>query len=188
MSYVCKLLIFRLRPSDQSSFQMMRDGQRILRELRAAREKDNNDDIWLDAQEDNIRKWIGVIKAPESTPYAGYYFEIDIIIPEGYPIEPPKAKFITPIFHPNVHFKTGKICLDILKNEWTPAWGIQSLCTAIRLLLSEPVAESPLNTLAGNLLRFHDVVGYRSMALLYAKKFAKTENVLMAKAKAQRKT
>lgn len=156
----------------------MRDAQRILKELRKAK-RDNNDEIWLETKEDNIRNWVAVIKAPEGTPYEGHYFKIDIIIPDGYPIDPPIAKFITPIFHPNVHFKKGDICLDILKNEWTPAWGIQTLCTAVQLLMGEPAPDSPLNTLAGNLLRLGDKVGYQSMGSMYARKFAPTKNVLM---------
>jgi peroxin-4 len=156
---------------------MLRDAQRILRELRKAK-NDNNDDLWLKTKEDNIRNWIGVLKAPADSPFAGHYYHISIHIPDGYPIDAPKAKFITPIFHPNVHFKKGKICLDILKTEWTPAWSIQSLCTAVALLLSHPAPDSPLNVLAGNLLRIGDVVGYRSMASMYADKFAPTKNEL----------
>lgn len=165
---------------------MMRDAQRILRELRKA-QSENNDEIWLKSKEDNIRSWIGFIKAPEDTPFYGHYFEVEIEIPNGYPIDPPKAKFITPIFHPNVHFKKGKICLDILKSKWTPAWGIQTLAIAIRSLMTEPVADSPLNTLAGNLIKVNDLVGYRSMAAMYAKKFAPTKNLLREQAEAAKK-
>jgi peroxin-4 len=164
---------------------MLRDAQRILKELRTAK-TDNNEELWLETQEDNIRNWVGVLKAPDGTPYSGHYFHISITIPDGYPIDPPTAKFTTPVFHPNVHFKEGRICLDILKTEWTPAWSIQSLCTAVVLLLSDPAPESPLNTLAGNLLRVGDVVGYKSMAQMYAEKFAPTTNEFYDRARAAR--
>ena len=153
----------------------MRYAQRILHELKNAR-KDNNDEIFLKAQEDNYRIWHGMIKAPDNTPFEGHYYEIGIELPDAYPIEPPKAHFVTPIFHPNIKFKNGEICLDILKTEWTPAWSIQSMCNAIRILMSQPVADSPLNTLAGNLLRINDNVGYWSMASMYARKFAPVKN------------
>ena len=52
--------------------------------------------------------------APDSA-YSEGHFELDIQIPEEYPISPPKVKFLSKVFHPNVHFKTGEICLDILK-------------------------------------------------------------------------
>lgn len=48
-------------------------------------------------------------------------------VPENYPHVPPKATFTTKVFHPNVHFKTGEICLDILKQNWSPAWTLQSV-------------------------------------------------------------
>jgi len=45
-----------------------------------------------------------------------------------------------------VLFKTGEICLDILKPDaWTPAWTLQSVCRAVTALLSHPEADSPLN-------------------------------------------
>ena len=155
----------------------MRDAQRILRELSKLR-SENSDELWLKSEEDDIRHWIGMIKGPDDTPFKGHYFLIDIRLTEGYPIEPPVAKFITKIFHPNIKFTDGTICLDILKTEWTPAWGISSLCTAIEVLLSQPVPDSPLNTLAGNLLRANDTVGYNSMASMYADLYAPTKNTL----------
>ncbi|EAX97996.1 Ubiquitin-conjugating enzyme family protein [Trichomonas vaginalis G3] len=155
----------------------MRDAQRILKELRQQK-KDNSDEIWLESEEEDIRHWYGMIKAPEDTAFAGHYFKLDIVLKDGYPIEPPQAKFITKIFHPNISFKDGTICLDILKTEWTPAWTINSLCTAIRLLLSHPEPDSPLNTLAGNLLRYNDQIGYDSMAKFYADTYAPIKNTM----------
>ena len=42
-----------------------------------------------------------------------------------YPVAPPTITFATKVFHPNVNFETGEICLDILKREWTPAWNLE---------------------------------------------------------------
>ena len=162
----------------------MRDAHRILRELRDAK-KSNNDEIWLKTSEDNIRNWLGMIKGPNDTPFEGFYFEIEITIPDNYPIEAPIAKFRTPIFHPNVKFQDGQICLNILKDEWTPVWGVQTMCSAIQQLLSDPAPNSPLNTLAGNLLRYNDNVGYRSMVRMYARKFASTVNTFRLEAESQ---
>lgn len=80
---------------------------------------------------------------------------------------PPTVRYHTKIFHPNVHFKTGEICLDILKTSWSPAWTLQSVCQAVLALMSAPAAESPLNCDAGNLLRAGDTRGYNSLARMY---------------------
>uniref|UniRef100_A0A7S4I543 UBC core domain-containing protein n=1 Tax=Odontella aurita TaxID=265563 RepID=A0A7S4I543_9STRA len=57
------------------------------------------------------RHLIGKIKGPQGTPYEGGVFEIDIQIPKQYPFEPPKMKFNTKIWHPNISSQTGAICL-----------------------------------------------------------------------------
>ena len=45
-------------------------------------------------------------------------FFVEIGIPPGYPFVPPKMRFLTQIWHPNVSSQTGAICLDILKDAW----------------------------------------------------------------------
>jgi peroxin-4 len=84
-----------------------------------------------------------------------------------YPISPPTVIFVTPIFHPNVDFKTGEICLDVLKSDWSPAWGIGTVCRAIVALMDAPNADSPLNCDAGNLLRSGDLLGFQTLARMY---------------------
>ena len=77
------------------------------------------------------------------------------------------APIITQVFHPNVHFRTGDICLDILKKEWSPAWGLQAACRAVLALLSAPDAESPLNCDAGNMIRLGDDIAFQTTARMY---------------------
>ena len=67
--------------------------------------------------EGNLRHLKGTIKGPEGTCYEGGVFEIDIQIPKQYPFEPPKMKFITKIWHPNISSQTGAICLVRLQDE-----------------------------------------------------------------------
>jgi ubiquitin-protein ligase len=68
---------------------------------------------------DDLFHWQAWIQGPPETPYAGAYFLLDIVVHPQYPLYPPSVKFVTRIFHPNVHFKTGEICLDLLKTEWS---------------------------------------------------------------------
>lgn len=60
---------------------------------------------------DNPRILVGTIKGPEGTAYEGGVFSIKITIPKQYPFEPPKMKFDTKIWHPNISSQTGAICL-----------------------------------------------------------------------------
>uniref|UniRef100_A0A6I8RVQ5 Ubiquitin-conjugating enzyme E2 T n=1 Tax=Xenopus tropicalis TaxID=8364 RepID=A0A6I8RVQ5_XENTR len=81
------------------------------------------------------------------SPYEGGIFNLEIIVPERYPFEPPKIRFLTPIYHPNID-SAGRICLDILKlppkGAWRPALNISTVLTSIQLLMSEPNPDDPL--------------------------------------------
>ncbi|OEL36395.1 Protein PEROXIN-4, partial [Dichanthelium oligosanthes] len=124
---------------------------RLFKELKEVqREKSADPDIQLICDDSNIFKWTALIKGPSETPYEGGVFQLAFAIPEQYPLLPPQVRFLTKIFHPNVHFKTGEICLDILKNAWSPAWTLQSVCRAIIALMAHPEPDSPLNCDSGS--------------------------------------
>ncbi|XP_043818569.1 ubiquitin-conjugating enzyme E2 T isoform X2 [Dromiciops gliroides] len=65
----------------------------------------------------------------------------------GYPFEPPKIRFLTPIYHPNID-SAGRICLDVLKlppkGAWRPSLNISTVLTSIQLLMAEPNPDDPL--------------------------------------------
>ncbi|XP_009068751.1 PREDICTED: ubiquitin-conjugating enzyme E2 T, partial [Acanthisitta chloris] len=81
------------------------------------------------------------------TPYEKGVFNLEIIVPERYPFEPPKIRFLTPIYHPNID-SAGRICLDVLKlppkGAWRPSLNISTLLTSIQLLMAEPNPDDPL--------------------------------------------
>ncbi|KAL6758923.1 ubiquitin-conjugating enzyme/RWD-like protein [Haematococcus lacustris] len=142
--------------------------QRLLKEYKeASKQKTLETGITLIPNESNLFSWRALLKGPEATPFASGVFELVLNVPEQYPLVPPAVRFRTRVFHPNVHFKTGEICLDILKTAWSPAWTLHSVCQAVLALLSAPAADSPLNCDAGNLLRSGDVMGYNSLARMY---------------------
>jgi peroxin-4 len=104
------------------------------------------DEIQLQLREEkSIYKWQAFLRGPPDTPYSEGIFLIYIDVPNDYPISPPKCKFITKVFHPNIHFDTGEICFELLKDKWSPAWTLESVCRAILDLLTTPNADSPLN-------------------------------------------
>lgn len=85
-------------------------------------------------------------------------------IPPTYPLTPPTITFNTPITHPNIHAKTGEICLDLLKTSWSPAYTISSTLDSVRDLLSVSAdPESPLNVDVARLMRDGDGVGVEGL-------------------------
>jgi ubiquitin-conjugating enzyme E2 D/E len=93
--------------------------------------------------EDDITKWKATIIGPEGTPYAGGVFSLIIVFPEDYPFSPPKVQFTTRIYHCNINSRGG-ICLDILKNQWSPALTISKVLISISSLLSDCNPSDPL--------------------------------------------
>lgn len=149
--------------------------------LEISRSKDQ--DIILQLVNDNLFHWHGYIKGPPDTPYSQGWFKLDFQIDQNYPLNPPKVKYLTKIFHPNIHFENGDICLEILKtNAWTPAWTLESLSRAIVNLLINPNADSPFNCDCGNVIRAGDKLGFSSMAYMYTMEYATEESKWEAEA------
>ena len=148
--------------------------KRLRKELQnLQRTKEPDRDIYLIPDSENILQWTALLRGPSDTPYEGGIFQLHIDCGTHYPLAPPTIKFVTKVFHPNVHFRTGDICLDILKKEWSPAWGVQAACRAILALLSDPDADSPLNCDAGNMVRSGDLLAYHTTAKMYTMENAK---------------
>lgn len=115
----------------------------------------------------NLYQWCAFIRGPADTPFENARFRLKIQVPQTYPHSPPTVHFATTICHPNIHFDTGVICLDVLKDNWTPSWSLESVCRAIIVLLGAPEPSSPLNCDAAILLRENEVRTYWSLARMY---------------------
>mmetsp|Transcript_10711 Transcript_10711/g.18344 ORF Transcript_10711/g.18344 Transcript_10711/m.18344 type:complete len:150 (-) Transcript_10711:234-683(-) len=94
--------------------------------------------------ENNPRHFNVIIQGPDDSPYAGGIFKLELFLPEDYPMTPPKVRFLTRIYHPNID-RLGRICLDILKDKWSPALQIRTVLLSIQALLSAPNPDDPLN-------------------------------------------
>ncbi|EAT44442.1 AAEL004152-PA [Aedes aegypti] len=99
--------------------------------------------IKLDIVNDNFTELRGEIAGPPDTPYEGGKFLLEIKVPETYPFNPPKVKFITKIWHPNISSVTGAICLDILKDNWAAAMTLRTVLLSLQALLAAAEPDDP---------------------------------------------
>jgi ubiquitin-protein ligase len=67
-----------------------------------------------------VRQQLTVLLSKADSPYSGGVFFLAIHFPTDYPFKPPKVNFTTRIYHPNIN-SNGSICLDILRDQWSPA-------------------------------------------------------------------
>ncbi len=96
---------------------------------------------------DKYDRLTAVIQGPDDSPYAHGHFMLSIVVPDRYPFEPPKVRFVTPIYHPNID-SAGRICLDTLKmppkGSWTPSLNLSTVLTTIQALMCAPNPDDAL--------------------------------------------
>lgn len=105
--------------------------------------KDPPPGISASPDENNCRYFHVVMSGPNGSPYEGGLFKLELFLPEHYPLYPPNVRFLTKIYHPNID-KLGRICLDILKDQWSPALQIRTVLLSIQALLGSPNPDDPL--------------------------------------------
>lgn len=93
--------------------------------------------------DDDLFHWNAVLMGPSESEYQHGVFCLDIRFPPEYPFKPPKIIFVTRIYHPNIN-SNGGICLDILKDQWSPALTISKVLLSISSLLTDPNPSDPL--------------------------------------------
>jgi len=97
--------------------------------------------------EDNMLNLEAQIQGPQDSPYEGGVYTLNIQMSDRYPLEPPRVRFLTPIYHPNID-SDGRICLDTLKMQpqgtWSPSININTLLLTIRVLMAQPNADDGL--------------------------------------------
>eukprot|EP00891_Asterochloris_glomerata_P007567 jgi/Astpho2/7567/Aster-02473 len=100
--------------------------------------------------DDNLFLWTASIFGPDETPFEGGIFSLRITFSEQYPEKPPRVRFTSDMFHPNV-YGDGTLCLDIIQDAWSPCHNVCTILTSIQSLLTDPNCASPANPDAAQL-------------------------------------
>lgn len=113
----------------------------------------------------NLYKWHVGIFGPPDTLYEGGYFKADMEFPTTYPFSPPKVRFLTKMWHPNI-YESGEVCISILhpstedpqsgehpSERWNPTQTVRTILMSIISLLNEPNCSSPANVDASVMYR-----------------------------------
>ena len=88
--------------------------------------------------------WTAVITGPADSPYEDGLFALQLEYPPEFPFKPPKATFLTQVYHPNISAR-GVVSVDILSNQWPPVLQMfGKLLMSIQSLLSDPNPDDPL--------------------------------------------
>lgn len=138
--------------------------KRLMKDLSSV--KNNSDkSIFASPLDDNIFLWVAIILGPENTPFEDGTFSLILMFDNTYPQNPPKIKFLSEMFHPNI-YQSGELCLDMLKNRWSPSYDVLGILVSVQSLLNDPNIKSPANVEAAEL--------YESNRTEYIKKIKDT--------------
>ncbi|KAH8494883.1 hypothetical protein H0E87_021332, partial [Populus deltoides] len=119
---------------------------------------------------DDMFHWQATIMGPADSPFTGGVFLVSIHFPPDYPFKPPKVSFRTKVFHPNIN-SNGSICLDILKEQWSPALTISKVLLSICSLLTDPNPDDPLVPEIAHMYKT-DRAKYETTARSWTQKYA----------------
>jgi ubiquitin-conjugating enzyme E2 D/E len=119
---------------------------------------------------ENLLIWDAMIMGPSDSPFVGGIFNLEIHFPTDYPFKPPKVVFLTKVYHPNINSQ-GAICLDILKEQWSPALTVNKVLLSICSLLTDANPKDPLVPEIANEFT-NDRAKYDSIARAWTQKYA----------------
>lgn len=117
--------------------------KRVMKEIKDCQRDSNLTQINIQMLGEDLTRLRGNFPGPTNSPYEGGTFEVDIEVPIKYPFEPLKMKFITKVYHPNVSSQSGAICLDILKDAWSPVLTLKTTLVSLQSLLCSPEPNDP---------------------------------------------
>lgn len=144
--------------------------RRIQRELKDMQKEPPANTSAGPESEGDMFQWKAMIIGPEASPYAGGMFHLNVHFPADYPFKPPKIKFITKVYHPNIN-ADGDICMDILKDQWSPSLSISKVLLSVCSLLTDANPDSALVPEIAELYR-KDRAGFNAKAAEWTRSYA----------------
>ncbi|GAM28835.1 hypothetical protein SAMD00019534_120110 [Acytostelium subglobosum LB1] len=129
--------------------------KRILKEYNAFKQEidsSTNPVFHIFVSDSNISSWRILMKGPQGTAYEQGYFLVSAVFPDDYPFKPPKVRFETKVYHCNIS-SDGAVCLDILKDQWSPALSIHKVMLSLSSLLTSPNPHDPLDVVKAGVYR-----------------------------------
>ena len=108
------------------------------------------------------------LDGPKDSYYENGEWKVRIQLSKEYPYKSPSVGFITKIYHPNIDFKSGSICLNVLNQTWSPIYNLSHIHnTFLPQLLLYPNADDPLNQEAADLYLLEDKTLFKENVDLY---------------------
>ena len=101
---------------------------------------------------EDLTHWNATLTGSNNSPFEGGIFTLDMVFPLEYPFKPPIIKFCNKIYHPNIN-DHGAICLDILKDQWSPSLSIFKVLLSISSLIIDPNPSDPLSPEVANVYK-----------------------------------
>jgi ubiquitin-conjugating enzyme E2 D/E len=130
--------------SSTASLRRLINEKKTLEKLQSDSSSQESSMFKVKCEDDDMYSWTAEIYGPPESYYQGYSFKLSIKLTQEYPSKAPIVKFLTKIEHVNISAR-GNICLDILKDNWSPSLTIRSILISIVSLLDKPNVEDPLN-------------------------------------------
>lgn len=106
---------------------------------------------------DNVLDWTVYLEGPKDCPYEGGIFAARLSFPADFPMSPPKMKFLSEIWHPNV-YADGTVCISILHppgddqlsgetafERWLPIQTVETVLLSVLVMIASPNPDSPAN-------------------------------------------
>jgi len=121
--------------------------------------------------EKDITKLTAYLQGPQNTPYEKGIFQLSINFQSDYPMSPPKIKFNTRIWHPNISSVTGAVCLNTLSVDWTPSLSVFACLLSIRTLLLEPAPDDPQDSMVAKQYN-NNILNFIATAKYWTNEFA----------------